>query len=37
MVPQGQVVKLKTKGADEKPLWAYRHRFQGRVTKGGAE
>jgi hypothetical protein len=30
MVQQGQVFKLKTKGADGKPLWAYRHRFQGR-------
>jgi hypothetical protein len=30
MLQQGQVVKLKTKGADGKPLWAYRYRFQGR-------
>ena len=30
MVQQGQVFKLKTKGADSKPLWAYRYRLQGR-------
>jgi hypothetical protein len=30
MVQQGQVIKLKTKGADSKPLWAYRYRLQGR-------
>lgn len=30
MVQQGQVFKLKTKGADGKPLWAYRYRLQGR-------
>jgi integrase len=30
MVQRGQVFKLKTKSADGKPLWAYRHRFEGR-------
>jgi integrase len=30
MVQQGQVFKLKTRGADGKPLWAYRYRLQGR-------
>ena len=30
MVQQGQGFKLKTKGADSKPLWAYRYRLQGR-------
>jgi hypothetical protein len=30
MVQQGQVFKLKTKGVDGKPLWAYRYRLQGR-------
>jgi len=30
MVQQGQVFKLKTKGEDGKPLWAYRYRLQGR-------
>ena len=32
MVQQGQVFKLKTKGADGKPLWAYRYRLQGRSS-----
>ena len=27
---QGQVIKLKTRGADGKPLWAYRYRVDGR-------
>jgi integrase len=27
---QGQVIKLKTRGADGKPLWAYRFRLDGR-------
>jgi hypothetical protein len=26
----GQVIKLKTRGADGKPLWAYRYRVNGR-------
>ena len=30
MVQQGQVFKLKAKGADGKPLWAYRYRLDGR-------
>src|SRR5439155_14387570 len=30
MIQQGQVFKLKTKGADGQPLWAYRYRFAGR-------
>jgi integrase len=30
MVQQGQVFKLKTRGVDGRPLWAYRHRFEGR-------
>src|SRR5450432_1957941 len=32
MVQQGQVLKLKTKGADGKPLWAYRYRVAGRAS-----
>jgi hypothetical protein len=32
MVQQGQVFKLKTKGAGGKPLWAYRYRLQGRSS-----
>src|SRR2546425_6056191 len=32
MVQQGQVIKLKTKGVDGKPLWAYRYRLQGRSS-----
>jgi hypothetical protein len=27
---QGQVFKLKSKGADGQPLWAYRYRLEGR-------
>ncbi len=30
MTQQGQVFKLKTSGADGKPLWAYRYRLDGR-------
>src|SRR5262249_28357975 len=30
MTQQGQVLKLKTNGADGKPLWAYRYRLDGR-------
>lgn len=30
MWQQGQVFKLKAKGSDGQPLWAYRHRLEGR-------
>lgn len=30
MVQQGQVFKLRTRSADGKAVWAYRHRFDGR-------
>jgi hypothetical protein len=30
MAQQGQMLKLKTRGADGKPLWAYRYRVDGR-------
>jgi hypothetical protein len=30
MLQQGQVLKLKTRGADGKPTWAYRCRAAGR-------
>ena len=30
MAQQGQVFKLKTRGADGKPMWAYRYRVDGR-------
>jgi hypothetical protein len=30
MVQQGQVFKLKVKGVDGQPLWAYRCRLDGR-------
>jgi len=30
MLQQGQVLKLKTRGADGKPIWAYRYRVDGR-------
>ena len=30
MIQQGQVFKLKAKGADGQPLWAYRYRLDGR-------
>jgi hypothetical protein len=33
MVQQGQVFKLKAKGADGKPVWAYRYRLEGRGSK----
>src|SRR2546425_346893 len=32
MIQQGQVFKLKAKGADGEPLWAYRYRLQGRES-----
>src|SRR5439155_1576600 len=33
MTQQGQVFKLKTKGADGQPLWAYRYRLEGRGSE----
>ena len=30
MIQQGQVFKLKTKGREGQPLWAYRYRLEGR-------
>ena|SRR5919106_334504 len=30
MIQQGQVFKLKAKGADGEPPWAYRYRLEGR-------
>ena len=30
MIQQGQVFKLKARGADGEPLWAYRYRVAGR-------
>ena len=30
MVQQGQVFKLRTRGADGKAVWAYRYRLDGR-------
>ena len=33
MVQQGQVFKLKTKGPDGQPLWAYRYRLEGRNSE----
>src|SRR5439155_12658190 len=33
MIQQGQVFKLKAKGADGKPLWAYRYRLEGRGSE----
>jgi hypothetical protein len=30
MLQQRQVIKLKTRGADGKPTWAYRYRGDGR-------
>jgi hypothetical protein len=30
VIQHGQVFKLRTKGADGQPLWAYRYRFEGR-------
>ena len=34
MVQQGRVFKLKAKGADGEPLWAYRYRLEGRGARG---
>ena len=33
MIQQGQVFKLKTKGADGQPLWAYRYGLEGRGSE----
>src|ERR671922_1329082 len=33
MIQQGQVLKLKTRGADGQPLWAYRYRLEGRGSE----
>jgi hypothetical protein len=33
MIQQGQVFKLKTKGPDGQPLWAYRYRLEGRGSE----
>jgi integrase len=33
MIQQGQVFKLKAKGPDEQPLWAYRYRLEGRGSE----
>src|SRR5713226_6576243 len=33
MIQQGQVFKLKAKGPDGQPLWAYRHRIEGRGSE----
>ncbi len=33
MIQQGQVFKLKTKGLDSQPLWAYRYRLEGRDSE----
>jgi hypothetical protein len=30
MIQQGQVFKLTVRGADGRPLWAYRYRLEGR-------
>jgi hypothetical protein len=30
VIQQGQVFKLKARGTDGRPLWAYRHRLDGR-------
>ena len=30
MIRHGQVFKLKTKSAEEQPVWAYRYRLEGR-------
>ena len=30
MIQQGQVFRLKAKGVDGQPLWAYRYRLEGR-------
>jgi hypothetical protein len=33
MIQQGQVFKLKTKGPEGQPLWAYRDRLEGRGSE----
>ena len=33
MIQQGQVYKLKSKGPDGQPLWAYRYRLEGRGSE----
>ena len=33
MWQQGQVFKLKTRGRDGQPLWAYRYRLEGRGSE----
>ncbi len=33
MSEQGQVFKLTARGADGRPLWAYRYRLDGRVRR----
>jgi hypothetical protein len=33
MIQQSQVFKLKAKGADGQPLWAYRYRIEGRGSE----
>ena len=33
MIQHGQVFKLKTKGPDGQPLWAYRYRLEGRGSE----
>jgi integrase len=33
VIQHGQVFKLKTKGADGQPLWAYRYRLEGRGSE----
>src|SRR2546428_4344989 len=33
MIQQGQVFKLKAKGPDGQPLWAYRYRLEGRGSE----
>ena len=33
MIQHGQVFKLKTKGVDGQPLWAYRYRLEGRGSE----
>jgi integrase len=33
MIQHGQVFKLKTKGPEEQPMWAYRYRLEGRGSE----
>jgi integrase len=33
VIQHGQVFKLKTRGVDGQPLWAYRYRFEGRGSR----